>query len=399
VSAPKKRGLWQRVWGFDSRHPLPWDLTPPIVVGLIASAVALVAEPGATEPTWSPNWIELPLIAATVAPLAWRRRRPLALALYLNLPALAHTFLDLGNESGASAALGIAWVIALFNVALRCRPSHLWLVAGLAALGGTIGYAANEDDPSLLGYVGMLVETAVAFLLVALIGLVMRTRRDYQSSERERMAQTAVTEERARIAREMHDIIGHNLAVVNALADGGAYAARTDPDRARVALEAIGSTSRQALAELRRVLAVLRAEDGDDADLAPQPGLSELDTLIDRVREAGLPVTVRRSGEPWALSEGQQLVVYRTVQEALTNVLKHAAGLPHAEVALAYDDAGLAVQVTDSGALAVAGKAERGLFGLRERAAAFGGTMEAGPLPTGGWRVRLRLPRDKDGDS
>nr|WP_255671794.1 histidine kinase [Glycomyces amatae] len=225
--------------------------------------------------------------------------------------------------------------------------------------------------------------------------MVVRTRREFLASARDQAAQTAVTEERTRIAREMHDIIGHNLAVINALADGGAYAAATAPEKAKEALEAIGRTSREALGELRRVLSVLKAEDGGEVvELAPQPGLAELDALIERVREAGLQVTVRTSGEHWDLSENQQLAVFRTVQESLTNVFKHARGIKRAEVSLEYRDGGLAVAVANTGDRVDDAGTARGLAGLAERAAAFGGTMVAGPEVLGGWRVALWLPRN-----
>ncbi|GAB4003606.1 hypothetical protein GCM10029992_46010 [Glycomyces albus] len=188
------------------------------------------------------------------------------------------------------------------------------------------------------------------FGLVTMVGLLFKTRRAFNESMSDQVARQAVSAERTRIAREMHDIIGHNLAVINALADGGAYAATAAPERAKEALEAIGSTSRQALGELRRVLSVLNADDADQvAELAPQPGLSELETLIERVREAGLPVSVRVSGERWDLTENQQLAVYRTVQEALTNVLKHASEPRRAQVALDYREGGLAASVGNSG--------------------------------------------------
>nr|WP_277605438.1 histidine kinase [Glycomyces sp. L485] len=230
-----------------------------------------------------------------------------------------------------------------------------------------------------------------------MVALLVRTRRNYQASTRHLAAREAVQEERARIAREMHDIIGHNLAVINALADGGAYAAAASPERAKEALTAIGATSRQALSELRRVLSVLQAEDVDQvAELAPQPGMSELEPLVERVREAGLPLTFKITGAPCELSENQELTIYRTVQEALTNVLKHASGPRRARVELDYREDGLSVVVANSGSLVEDSGAPRGLLGLRERAMAFGGTMEAGPQPAGGWRVALWLPKEKD---
>jgi signal transduction histidine kinase len=198
----------------------------------------------------------------------------------------------------------------------------------------------------------------------------------------------------------MHDIIGHNLSVITGLADGGRYAAAKSPERAAQALDAIAGTSRQALTELRRLLDVLRDDHQHPvAGLAPQPALTDLDQLIDGVRSAGLPVRLTTHGTP-ALPPGRQLTVYRVVQEALTNTLKHAGPGATADIALSYAGRGAAtVTVTDTGhgARPVDGTTTgRGLPGMRERTALYGGTLEAGPrpLPERGWRVRLHLPEE-----
>jgi signal transduction histidine kinase len=297
------------------------------------------------------------------------------------------------NAGFVAAAAALAFTFVLYNLVLR-RPLKLLWWAGVVSLVPTlIDWLVNEDL-SVLGFLAYFAPTAVYFGFVVAIGMLMRTRREFQHSERDQAAQQAVMEERNRIAREMHDIIGHNLAVINALADGGAYAATAKPEKAKEALEAIGRTSREALAELRRVLSVLKAEEGEELELAPQPGLADLDALIERVREAGLPVTVTVTGEPLALSENQQLAVYRTVQESLTNVFKHARGVKRARVSLEYRESGLAVTVHNTGNRVDEAGTARGLAGLSERAAAFGGTMVAGPEALGGWRVALWLPRD-----
>jgi signal transduction histidine kinase len=193
----------------------------------------------------------------------------------------------------------------------------------------------------------------------------------------------------------MHDIIAHNLAVIVGLADGGRYAAVRSPERSSQALGAIAITGREALSDLRRLLGVLAGDDDGAADLAPQPGLTDLEGLLDRVRAAGLPVRAVMRGDPGGLSEGQQLTVYRIVQEALTNTLKHAGPAATAEVVLDYADGAVDVQVTDTGRGAAAGSPDgdgRGLHGMRERAAVYDGTLHAGPAPAGGWRVEAHLP-------
>jgi signal transduction histidine kinase len=195
----------------------------------------------------------------------------------------------------------------------------------------------------------------------------------------------------------MHDIIGHNLAVITGLADGGSYAARKTPERAAQALDAIGATSRQALGELRRLLEVMRHEPVVSADLAPQPGLAELDRLLARVREAGLPVRCTTTGDPGerALSAGEQLTVYRVVQEALTNTLRYGGPGARAELRIDHAADGIEVTVSDTGKGEAAGQSPapgQGINGMRERAAVYDGTLEAGPRPGGGWQVRLQLP-------
>lgn len=215
-------------------------------------------------------------------------------------------------------------------------------------------------------------------------------------AERDAKAQLAVAAERSRITREMHDIVAHNLAVVVGLADGGRYAAARSPERSSQALGEIASAGRAALSELRRLLGVLTKDDDRAADLAPQLGLADLEALLDRVRAAGLPVTCTMQGDPARLSEGQQLTVYRIVQESLTNTLKHAGPAATAEVILDYAGDAVDVQVTDTGlgtAVASPGGAGRGLHGMRERASAYDGTLQAGPVPSGGgWRVTAHLP-------
>ncbi len=393
VTVPRKPGLWQRMSEFDSRHPLLWDLTPVLLYALfILVPVAVVSATTQRYP-----WVQLATAAAFMVPLVWRRRRPFAVLLSQLAPTAVVIALNL---TGADAMLtdssgALAFMLAMYNVVLRRRLVLLWWVM-LIGIAPAIGdFAANSRSHSVLEFMAYFFETAFFLGFILVVALFVRTRRNYQESVRDGAAREAVQEERARIAREMHDIIGHNLAVINALADGGAYAAAAAPERAKEALTAIGATSRQALGELRRVLSVLQAEEGGEAaELAPQPGLTDLGALVERVREAGLPVTFKITGRPWELSENQQLTVYRTVQEALTNVFKHVVGPKRAQVALDYRDDGIGVAVANTGALVDDTGTPRGLLGLRERASAFGGTMEAGPQPAGGWRVALWLPRD-----
>jgi signal transduction histidine kinase len=333
-------------------------------------------------------------------PLLWRRGHPLAVLLVMLPFSLANAV------SGAHLQASFLQMIAVLNIALRLPLQTLvWsfctVLVPLAV--GATAYPVGSWDQQ---FVPML----YSFGLVALLGLAVRSRQEYTASlverarqlevERDQQAQLAAAAERTRIAREMHDIIGHNLSVITGLADGGAYAAASSPQRAAQALEAIGTTSRQALTELRRLLDVLR-EDGDAppaAELAPQPALTDLERLVDGVRGAGLPVDLTVEGDPGRLPAGRQLTVYRVVQEALTNSLKHGGPKATATVAVRYGADSVTVTVTDTGAGGDATRTGtgRGLAGMRERTAMYDGTLEAGPLrrPPGGWRVRLHLPKE-----
>jgi signal transduction histidine kinase len=197
----------------------------------------------------------------------------------------------------------------------------------------------------------------------------------------------------------MHDIVAHNLSVMIALADGAAFAAERSPAQSANAMQAVSATGRQALGEMRGLLGVLR--DGTSAaNLLPQPGLEQIDLLLGQVRSAGLPVAIAVEGDVRELPPGAQLTVFRVVQEALTNSLKHAGPDAQALVRLTYDVAGVDIDITDNGIgrrSTAQGAHGLGLNGMRERAAVYGGTVEAGPLPAGGWRVRTRLAVETSG--
>jgi len=231
--------------------------------------------------------------------------------------------------------------------------------------------------------------------------------------ERDQQASLAAVTERARIAREMHDVVSHNIQVMVTLADAASLAQVSDPDRAAEAIHEVSSTGRQALTDMRRMLGVLREESGSagtgdggqakrsaPSPLAPQPGLGELPALVERVRATGLDVSVRHVGTPFVVSDAAGLTVYRVVQEALTNALKHAEEPTSVEVRLSFADPDVAVRVTDNGRAEVtvpssspasAAGGGHGLVGMAERATAFGGTLRAGPGPAGGWEVEAML--------
>jgi signal transduction histidine kinase len=236
-----------------------------------------------------------------------------------------------------------------------------------------------------------------------ILGIYINTRRAYLRSLEERAArlererdievQIATAAERARIARELHDVVAHSVSVIVVQADGAGYTIDTEPERAKRALETISLTGRQALTEMRRLLGVLR-EGGDPDGYAPQPGVEQLTDLVDQVRSSGLPLEFSVEGVPQPLPAGLQLTVFRIAQEALTNTLKHAGQAATARLRLHYGDHAVEVTIDDDGrGSAVVGDGRGlGLAGMRERVAMYGGNVQAGPKSGGGFEVVARLP-------
>jgi signal transduction histidine kinase len=280
-------------------------------------------------------------------------------------------------------------------------PEIVLPIAGLFAIGSLA--AARPPRVSLIGLAGLLALTAMNFFTaivedavfaMALAGgswaLGEAARNRGKAIEEE--AKRAVGDEQARIARELHDVIAHTVSVIVVQAGAASDVFDTRPDQAKAALRSIEESGRDALRELRRLLA---GESGGPDPAEPQPGLARLEELAEPLRVGGLDVTVRREGEPRELPAGVDLSAYRIVQEALTNTLRHARA-DHAQVTVRYGDGEVEVEVRDDGrgmtGADVNGVPGRGLVGMRERAALLGGTLEAGPLPGGGYRVRARLP-------
>ncbi|MET9391736.1 histidine kinase [Streptomyces sp. NPDC006624] len=391
--------LAHRLRAFDRRHPLLWDLH---FAGFWATA-ALIDHLGGgwrhnAHTLDVPGWLLLTLSLGFSVPLLWRRTHPGAV-LAATVP-----FALVNAWTGAALQAALLQLILVYHLALRRALRHLWWAAALV-LAPVLVSAVRHGEGTWDQQIGsQLMSVTVA----ALIGVTVRTRRGYTEAledrarrletERDQQAQLATAAERARIAREMHDIIGHNLSVITGLADGGRYAAARSPERAAQALDAIATTSRQALTELRRLLDVLREEERQQADLTPQPGLRDLDQLLDGVRSAGLPIHTTVHGSP-TLPPGRQLTVYRVIQEALTNTMKHGGPDASAAIDLSYgDQASVTVTITDTGTSDGTGTTPggRGLPGMRERTALYDGTLEAGPRPhpEQGWRVRLHLPEE-----
>jgi signal transduction histidine kinase len=333
------------------------------------------------------------LLAVATVPLFARRRRPLLVLLL----ALGASWLQY-ELGGQAFQPWFAVVLALYAVG-----AHSDLRGATAGAAATALVVLAGDIPKLVA--GDPVEDVVPawFVLAGIWGLgrwIRSRRRETEdlahraaAAERDRAAHAsqAVADERARIARELHDLVAHSMGVIVIQAQAGQRALDPHPELARGALAAIEHAGRQGLAEMRRLLGLLTG--AADDTVAPQPGLSAVGDLVGHVRAAGLPVDLSVEGEPASLPPGVDLAAYRIVQEALTNVLKHA-GPATARVAVRVGCGVVDVEVCDDGRGAPTPGAGHGLVGMRERAALYGGSVEAGGLPGGGYRVRARLVVD-----
>ena len=331
------------------------------------------------------------LLLTGPAALTLRRRRPSVTA-GVTL-AVTLTYVALGYPYGP---VFVSPVVALFTTVLVGQrvAAWLWATAGYVAY-ASIGFLVGDDPPSLVHAAAV-----AAWLLLVLVVADMARVRGERAAEAERaqeeQARRRAGEERMRMARELHDVLAHNISLINVQAGVALHLMDEQPEQARTALTAIKGASKEALGELRSVLGVLRGVDeGEPRD--PAPGLARVGALVAGAEAAGLVVRTVTEGEPRPLAAGLDLAAYRIVQEALTNVARHA-GARTATVRLAYGETDLVVEVVDDGRGLGAGATTRpdgtgsGIAGMRERVAALGGELEAGPRPGGGFRVRARLP-------
>jgi signal transduction histidine kinase len=359
--------------------------------------------------------VTLPFVLGMAIPVVFRRAYPVEAFVFV-VAAGALQVLLLRRPAGADLAV----LVVLYTLAAS-RPRRVSL-RGLAVCLAGAAAAIVRWYPARGGPVLYTIGTEAAVfgapvLLAWLLGDSARWRRGYYQAleeraarlerERDAQAQVAAAAERARIAREIHDVVAHNVSVMVVQADGAAFALDGSPQRAREALAAISATGRRALAEMRSLLGVLREPADDDGApggagpvLAPQPGVEDLADLLEQARTAGLPVSLTIGGEPRPVPAGEALAVYRVVQESLTNVRKHAGPGATAVVSLDYGEDGLLIRVTDDGAGAsavpglghLAAGSGHGLAGMRERVELYGGTARSGPRPGGGYEVVARLP-------
>jgi signal transduction histidine kinase len=353
------------------------------VAGLTIAATALAGryhDGGA-----SGSALGLALLAAAGLALTWRRDRPRAvLAAVLGLT-LAYWLLDLPG-----GPVFIPLLVAFFSAHLAGHR----LAAGLSLLGGWVGSAiavplARGDDIDATGAV-LLAAWLLVLLAAAEIVRVRRVSRAHAQRAREDEERRRRGEERLRIARELHDVLAHDISLINVQAGVALHLIDERPEQARDALAAIKHASKDALGELRSVLEALRAD--EPPPRAPAAGLARLGEVVAGAAVAGLRVDTEVHGDPAPLPAAVDLAAFRIVQEAVTNVIRHA-GTASAAVALRYEPADLVVEVSDGGRGGAGGMHGNGLTGMAERAAALGGTLAAGPRPGGGFRVLARLPR------
>lgn len=351
-----------------------------------------------------PNAFTIATIFVTCAPIAIRRTAPMVALVISALGILVHILV--GWPEGS---LPVAVLFVTYTVGALCPPRTA--IVGLLAASAAIVVLGLSDAPGLdaVGVLGILAQ----FTAVWAIGIALHNRRaasDSRVREAEERAESerqsaarVLAEERLRIAQELHDVVAHSMSVIAVQAGVGAHVLDDRPDQARAALQAISDTSRGTLAELRQLLGVLRDNEGVRTH-APAHGLADLPRLVDDVRAAGVPVTLHVEGEQRRVHPGIELSAYRLVQEALTNVIKHAGQLSQVDVTLRHLPGAIAVEVVDDGrglaartGLGGAGDvssdgAGHGLIGMRERVELWGGELSVGPAPGGGYRVKALLP-------
>jgi signal transduction histidine kinase len=366
-----------------------------VVAGAVAAVIELVVRRDAKDAPTSSLWILIPLLVAGILPLVTWRWYPFGAPAAVFVIGAVSSFVDgrLVTFTGATFLTVLAGAF-LFGLLEDRRQAVAGLLIALAA-GALVTH--NHPTQAFGDFFGVVLLFSIVWLTAFAIGRKLEQaaaaerRADQLESEREQKAREAVAEERARIARELHDVVGHSVSVMTVQASAVRRRLKPDQDREREALEIVEQTGREALAEMRRLVGVLRRPEEAPA-LAPQPSLEHLDRLVAQARESGLPVGLSIVGEPTQLPPGVDLTAYRLVQEGLTNAIKHARAT-QADVVVRYGEGVVEILVTDDGAGGGdGGGGGHGLVGMRERVAVYGGELDAGPRPEGGYTLRARLP-------
>lgn len=374
-----------RAWRMDRTSAVLADVALAAVLSGVALVEALEAEEVARP-------LAVLLALLQTAPLALRRRAPFVVYLVMG-PAIA-VYGALGQEISVGP---VGTFVALYGLAAEASRRLAFAALALQALGITFFFLSQDRFP-----LGDVTEAMVLSGLAWTAGMYVRTRRLYdvevearveaQEQSRARQAMQAVAEERARMARDLHDVVGHGVTLMVVQAGAGRRVAEGDPGRAITAFRTIEESGRQALGELDRLLGILRPE-GEEAARSPASGLDQLPALAERCRHAGLPVEVMVDGEMTPMPPALESALYRVAQEALTNTLRHA-GPARATVALRRRPGWVELEVVDDGAGALPSVTSggRGLAGIRERVEALGGEVDAGAASDGGFAVRCRIP-------
>lgn len=396
LELPRPPGVIRR---FLAAHPLLVDtalVTLYFVPSILLTAVTQIMTPSVGAA------LAVVFVVLAGAALYFRRYRP-RLVFGVSIVALV------GSTVIGETIDFVPLVLALYALAVYRSTRSAWIgfaisAAATVAATGTLAllqqaglYGSDRTEPTASTF------TVLAFAVVAvLIGNNVGGRRRYLAAlidrarqlarERDQQAVIAASAERSRIAREMHDIVSHSLTVMITLSEGSARLAETAPERSADTMRMVAETGRSALGDMRRLLGVLRADEGEGADHQPQPGVGELTDLVERFRAAGMAVRITVSGTP-PTDVGQQLTVFRVVQEGLTNALRYGPLADTVEVTIRFDPDRIAITVEDDAAVhtETPGGSGRGLIGLRERVALYGGTLDAGPRAPAGWRLHAEF--------
>jgi signal transduction histidine kinase len=347
------------------------------------------------------GWI---LLASVSVPLIWRRTRPIIVLGIITAANLAWFIVPfLHDRAMVDFNSGfIAFLVSVYSSGLYCADRKRSVFAALLALGSTLTAAALLDK-EFAHRIGAIFQNSSVVVGAWYVGYLGRVRRDYLEERaariergREEETRRMVAQERTRIARELHDVIAHTVGLMTVQAGAANLVSGKDPQAALSSLPSIEQTGRQALGELRRLLGVLRTDDDEGGLLSPQPGLDRLDKLVAEVEGAGVEVQVTVEGDLQGLPTAVGLSAYRIVQEALTNVLKHAGRWARAEIAVRRTSDELVLEIADDGRGIASGPSSvpggNGLIGMRERVALFGGRISTGPRRGGGFLVSAQIP-------
>jgi signal transduction histidine kinase len=365
-----------------------------VVLGAIGGVFEVLATRHNADGPHGSLFVMIPGVLVMTLPLLARRRYPFGAPAFVLAAGIAISFI---NSSFIPNSF-FAFLTILAAAFLFAMQQNRLAFAGLAFGAAAIAIVVHNDPKSSPGdYIFVSVVYTTVWMAGIALGRKLSQAEQAQQEverlqqEREQKAREAVAEERARIARELHDVVGHSVSVMTVQASAVRRRLQPDQEQEREALEIVEQTGREALAEMRRLVGVLRRPEEAPA-LAPQPSLEHLDRLVSQARESGLPVDLRIEGEAEQLPPGVDLTAYRLVQEGLTNAIKHAQAT-RADVVVRYGEGEVEISVTDDGdGGGDGGGGGHGLVGMRERVAVYGGELEAGPRPEGGYALRARLP-------